>query len=1090
LSVKLVPPAIGPAHMARPRLEALLDEVVTKRLTVLVAGAGFGKSTLLASWAARGNCAWYSLGPEDSHVPTLARGIVDAVRLRVPVIPLDISAALVGGGSRSGHSEDTELSRAQALAEFLARALEDNLGRELCCLLDDLDEVGLSSAAGELIASLCRQAPANFHLVISSRTEPPFAIDRLRGRGQVLELTGTELSFDESEVAALVAKHVGEPARPISNYLHALTDGWPAAVRLGVEALRNVAPEDRFGALERLRRPGGSLYGYLAAEVLGAEPEQVRRLISIVARTGFAAPGLCEELGVTGAADVLRSLARRGVFVEGRGQRLGWFSLSTLVKETAAAELPLVGDDARAVDEKTAVWLEQEGHVAEALRHSRACADWEMAAQLLVRHGSQLVRTGEVSEVLSTVEALPPEMRGPDIEFIAGEGYFVVGDWDGALAAYGAAGGAGALPVALAWRVARIHHFRGDLDQALEVYGGAEMVDGNDRDTAMLLAWRASARWLRGDAAGCRLDATRARQIARALGAAEALSCAYTALAMLAALEGDRVANDAFYLRALDYAIESGDVLQQVRVRTNRGSLHLEQGYYEEAIAELDLALRLAELAGFASYRALALSNRGCAYYFLGRLEEAVADLDEARRQAERLGSADVAYALTHLGRIYSDRGDLVLARAAYEEAVDRCQQAQDLQGLVPALAGLAVVLAADEPVKAEELARRAVGFGPGMGYVEALVASGWVALAAGRLTDAAQHAEEAAGQARLRRDRAALAQSLELTALCSPTSATALDSLGEAIGLWSELGSQAGTARAELLTGLVSKDSHRAEAAAIRLASLGVRSQRPLQRLLAKVGLLAEAGGRPEHSVSVQALGRFRVLVDGAPVPPSGWQSKKARDLLKILVARRGRPVPREALMELLWPDEPLDKVANRLSVALSTLRAVLDPGKQAPSSRYIVSTRDSCQLGVDHVEVDVEKFLARAAAGLDRARAQEPGAMDLLGQAESCYTGEFLEENAYDDWAIGLREEARGTYLLVCRALAADCEVQGDFAAAARYLRRLLERDPYDEAAHLGLVRVLVSGAQHGEAHRCYRAYSSRMSEIGVEPAPFTPP
>ena len=200
----------------------------------------------------------------------------------------------------------------------------------------------------------------------------------------------------------------------------------------------------------------------------------------------------------------------------------------------------------------------------------------------------------------------------------------------------------------------------------------------------MLLAWRASARWLRGDAVGCRRDATRACEIAGAVGDAEALSCAYTALAMLAALEGDRVANDAYYLRALDYAVQAGDVLQQIRVRTNRGSLHLEQGYYEEAIAELDLALRLAELAGFVSYRALALSNRGCAYYFLGRLEEAVADLDEARRQSERLGSADAAYTLAHLARIYSDRGDLALARAAYEEAVDRCEQAQDVQGLVP----------------------------------------------------------------------------------------------------------------------------------------------------------------------------------------------------------------------------------------------------------------------------------------------------------------------------------------------------------------------------------------------------------------------
>jgi DNA-binding SARP family transcriptional activator len=252
---------------------------------------------------------------------------------------------------------------------------------------------------------------------------------------------------------------------------------------------------------------------------------------------------------------------------------------------------------------------------------------------------------------------------------------------------------------------------------------------------------------------------------------------------------------------------------------------------------------------------------------------------------------------------------------------------------------------------------------------------------------------------------------------------------------------------------------------------------------------LLPEAAGHLEASAAVQALGRFRVLVEGAPVPPSVWQSRKARDLLKILVARRGRPVPRDEVMDLLWPDEPPERLANRLSVALSTLRAVLDPDKRAPSDYYVVSTRDACRLDIGHVEVDVETFLAKAGAGMDGVRAHEPGAVEVLTQAESAYTGEFLEENAYDDWAAGLREEARGAYLLICRALAANAGSAGDFAAAARYLRRLLERDPYDEKAHLDLVGVLVSAGQHGESRRCYRAYSSRMREIGVEPAPFSP-
>ena len=161
---------------------------------------------------------------------------------------------------------------------------------------------------------------------------------------------------------------------------------------------------------------------------------------------------------------------------------------------------------------------------------------------------------------------------------------------------------------------------------------------------------------------------------------------------MLAAVEGDRGANDAHYLRALDYAQQAGDVLQLIRVRTNRGSRHLEEGAYEEAITELDLALRLADLAGFAAFRALALSNRGDARAKLARFEEAVADLEDARELYQRLGSRMVAYPLEKLGQIYRQRGDLALARAAYEEALAQAERSGDIQGLVPALSGLARV--------------------------------------------------------------------------------------------------------------------------------------------------------------------------------------------------------------------------------------------------------------------------------------------------------------------------------------------------------------------------------------------------------------
>jgi len=101
--------------------------------------------------------------------------------------------------------------------------------------------------------------------------------------------------------------------------------------------------------------------------------------------------------------------------------------------------------------------------------------------------------------------------------------------------------------------------------------------------------------------------------------------------------------------------------------------------------------------------------------------------------------------------------------------------------------------------------------------------------------------------------------------------------------------------------------------------------------------------------------------------------------------------------------------------------------------------------------------------------------------------YAGDFLEEDAYEDWAVPLREEARATYISVVRALADDAIAGDRPELAERYLRRLLEKDGHDEGAHLALVRALAAARRHGDARRAYRAYAARMREIGVEPTSF---
>jgi DNA-binding SARP family transcriptional activator len=260
------------------------------------------------------------------------------------------------------------------------------------------------------------------------------------------------------------------------------------------------------------------------------------------------------------------------------------------------------------------------------------------------------------------------------------------------------------------------------------------------------------------------------------------------------------------------------------------------------------------------------------------------------------------------------------------------------------------------------------------------------------------------------------------------------------------------------------------------------------LHRVARKFVFGAPTPAEEQAGVAVNCLGAFRVFRDGDVVPVSAWQSKKARTLLKLLVARRGRATTREFLMETLWPGEDPELVTRRLSVALATVRAVLDPNKHHPPDHFVVADKDAIRVDVAHLPIDVERFLSAATDGLALVgTSHDEAAKAKLIEAADAYAGEFLEEDSYEDWAIPLREEARATSVAVLRALATLAEQSGDVDQAIRYHLRVLEADPWEERSHLGVVTMMEKAGRHGEARRLFQTYTSRMEELGVTAAPF---
>jgi DNA-binding SARP family transcriptional activator len=239
----------------------------------------------------------------------------------------------------------------------------------------------------------------------------------------------------------------------------------------------------------------------------------------------------------------------------------------------------------------------------------------------------------------------------------------------------------------------------------------------------------------------------------------------------------------------------------------------------------------------------------------------------------------------------------------------------------------------------------------------------------------------------------------------------------------------------------------------------------------------------RSAPAVFIQTLGLFRINRNGLPVPNIAGKAKKARDLLKILIARR-RPTLRDQLMELLWPGTKPAVSSNRLSVLLSTVRELLQahPGDEDP----LITTDGTVSLNPAQIRVDVEEFLSQATAALDAHRTAAPDATVRLVAAVTAHTGDFLEDDLYQEWAVDLAEEVRATHIAVLRALVARLRDAGDTDTAVEYTLRLLKQDRYDEEAHLGLVKILFDAGRLGQARAHYNNYVRRMKEIDIQPGP----
>lgn len=1073
----------NPRWLERPALERRLDAALTHRLTTLTAAAGYGKSALLDRWGAAIGAVHHRLGPEDRDLVPFARHVIRAIRSEVPDLPRELTQALEGP---LGPSAPTDAAaRATGLASVLSESLQGELQRDLVLVLDDIGHLVPGSASAQFLDMLLRSAPHRLHLVTASRTAPPFAIERLRGEQQVLEITAADLTLDVDEVRRWTAAVAGTDGS-LADTIAERTGGWPVAVIAYARQFEGRA--DAAGRDDALLADPLPAYQQLVLDAFDAASPEGQQLTLLATTVPHLSPALAEAVGLPG--EELTVVHRAGLLLDLAPDLEDGFRASPAARSALAERAAHDPTNVAHVAAATS-WFVDAGRPDLALRTLLERDDLPALEGLLGTYGSDLA-TGRAAATLIAA------LEGPAADFgatasgrrLLGLARHTVGDWDRAQELLAASIRSTEPDATVAWRLGLMHHMRGELDEALPIYDhGRHGVP--TAEAIICTAMYATARWLRGERDACAEAAHDALERALELGEDRPLASAHTVLAMLAALDGQRRANDAHYLRAIDHAERAGDVFQLVRIRVNRASHHIEEGSYAEALEELDRAGTLAEVTSFSPFTAVALSNRAEALVHLGRLEEAAADATEAVAMWRALGSRLVVYGLEQVGMVQALRGDRAGASATLQDAVAEAEAASDAQGLVSSLAALADVLRDDDPAEALAVAERAVAEGTGMAYVAACLATTRAAIAAGERAVAREHLERARDEAVTRRDAPALAAVTELRATLDGDE----DLAREAVLAWTELDDPIARAGAELtLAEIVAAQGERqdlvaetAERVAGELHAVGCRMYDDRVARLQ----LGDVSAHDEVAVAVQTLGGFRVLRDGVAMARSDWQSRKARLLIKLLASQHGAATSRDWLTERLWPDTDHAVADKRLRVLVSTVRGLLDPDRRHPADHLIISDQDTIRLDLRHVTLDVVRLrdLVEDAATLD-AQGHPDRALHRWRDAEAAYTGVFCPEELYADWSVRIREELRIAFVQACtRVATADAEA-GRYDEAVRRWLRLLETDPYDERAHLALIRVLLRSGRPGEARRRYRTYAERVTELGLEAVPFPGP
>ena len=1092
---KITPPRL-PHILHRSRLIDRLENNKNKRLILILGQAAQGKSTLAASYVTASTIpsAWVNLSKDDSDPVNLFYSMIHA--LQYVLKDIDLSTLLSYPSVSMGPRLEIPLYREWS------NAISERISVPIQIVLDGLDRLSSDAPSFGLLQVLVKEVPSHIHLIMLSREELPLGIQGLKVKQEVHVLTNEDLAFTLDEVKAFLREIRGLSflSKQLTK-IHQFTEGWVGGLILLSESLERLPKGSRQKYIledipDRFKR---DIFQYFGEEILYSQPGPIQDFLIKSSIFNIVEPGFVKELlDIENAEEILQEHARKNLFVQSNyDKRNGWvFQYHQLFRDFLKSRFKKVLDkeEKQTLFRKAGCLYEQRGKLEQAVGLYLKAKAFERAAAVIERIGMTVLNVGRKGDLSQWLRAFPEE-------FILGNPWLL-------------------LYLSLTRRYTAVEENLGSLQKAFAQFEQ----HGDVRGQLLSLAYHIEACMIRGH------DATPlSRLIDQGEGLLQSMgpeqyhyerAVLWVQLSFgLTVRGGDARRGLLASQNAYMLAKSKGHFLLQASALMNALQSHSFLGEFPLAEELIEKIEKLLIKYPYLELQALFFIHQSSLWLFKGEFEKGEESIRRAQNVIEE-------YSLVYL-HPYTLLYELILQvnlekHNKIEDVANRMLNLSlslgnsFLQGATLGLRGIGFYKKGDFQKAKESLESSLEILSSRESRSEYHLATFRIVM--GLISYHLQNTtrshekeiQKILDHSELISDYIFLVEGHFTMALLKwkqgNTSETSLHlclgfKIAEERGLdffW-HFGSF-DLLRLCLLALELNVKGAKKYAAHLLINRLGSLAESELKRLSKHPNQDLREKAQEIHRtiylsklprIHIETLGGFRVLRENSPMDESEWKRSQPKSLLKSIVARGAKKVPRDLLMEDLWPEGEYETMEGKFKVALHRLRKSLEPEMDKDfKSSYIHLKDNLVSLNRELCEVDVDSFLSLIEKGKSKEKEKDiKTAISLYTQAAERYKGDFLSEDLYAPWADIKREKLKRTYINLLLRLAQLHEDRGTIEKAIFFYKKATNTDSVLEKAYQRLMTLYSQQGKRNEALKVYEACKKAMQDhLDTEPDEVT--